>query len=341
MLYYGIRNRKFLHTGEDMNINSVGEFGLIDLIKQDTISDPGAVVIGIGDDAAAFWPAQDRLQLLTADMLVETVHFDLQWITPWQLGYKALAVNISDIAAMGGRPRQAVVSLALPKRCSVEFVLELYQGMKAIGREFGVNIVGGDTVSSPNNLVINVALTGDVVERNMIRRSGANPGELVLVSGTIGDSAAGLEWLLSGGKPEFQSHLVAAHVMPQPQVTIGQAAASAGATAMDDISDGLASEANEISSASKMGVVIYSEKLPISAELRKFASELGRDPVDYALYGGEDYQLLITMPAHAAMQFCHTYGCTVVGEVTSSRGVILETRGVRKKLEPKGFDHFR
>ena len=168
-----------------MNVESVGEFGLIELIKQNTIVAPDGVELGIGDDAAAFWPSPGKLQLITTDMLVETVHFDLRWISAWQLGYKALAVNISDIAAMGGAPHHAAVSLALPTKSSVEFVLELYEGMKAIGREYGVNIIGGDTVSSPDHIVINVTLTGDVSPQRMIRRSGARAGDKVLVQDVL------------------------------------------------------------------------------------------------------------------------------------------------------------
>lgn len=328
-----------------MSIKSVGEFGLIDLIKQNTIVVPDGVELGIGDDAAAFWPSPGKLQLVTTDMLVESVHFDLRWISAWQLGYKAMAVNISDIAAMGGAPRHGAVSLALPAKSSVEFVVELYEGMKAIAREYGVNIIGGDTVSSPDHIVINVTLTGDVLASGLIRRSGARLGDKVLVTGCVGNSAAGLEWLCSGGPPGQQANLVAAHVTPKPQVVVGQAAAAAGATAMDDISDGIASEANEIASASAVGLILYADRLPLSEELVRFAATAGRDPVDYALYGGEDYQLLLTMPADAAESFIRSQAgscCTVIGEVSSCKSVVLVSKdGSTKLLEPRGYNHFR
>jgi thiamine-monophosphate kinase len=328
-----------------MNLKALGEFGLIDLIKPGTIVDSNGLEIGIGDDAAAFWPASGRLQLLTADMLVETVHFDLQWISPWQLGYKSLAVNISDIAAMGGRPRQAAVSLALPQHSNVEFVVELYEGMKSIGREYGVNIIGGDTVSSPGPMVINVTLTGDVAAEAMIRRSGARPGDLVLVTGCIGDSAAGLAWLLAGNPVNQAPGLISAHLTPKPQVLLGQAAAAAGATAMDDISDGLASEANEIANASQVGIILYADKLPLSSELKCFASPNGQDCLDYALYGGEDYQLLFTMPPQAAQRFLRLEiagSCRVIGEVCAERQVtLIANDGSKLALQPKGYNHFR
>lgn len=327
-----------------MKLKEIGEFGLIDRIKAGTIADAGSVVAGIGDDAAAFWPAPGRLQLLTADMLVESIHFDLRWISPWQLGYKSLAVNISDIAAMGGTPRQAAVSLALPPAAEVEFVLELYEGMKAIGREYGVNIIGGDTVSSPGPLLINVTLTGDVAPGSMVRRSGAQPGDLVLVTGCLGDSAAGLAWLLAGNPADQAPSLVAAHLTPKPQVLLGQAAAAAGATAMDDISDGLASESNEIAAASKTGLILYTDKLPLSDALRQFA---GADEscLEYALYGGEDYQLLFTMPLAAAERFLRLQqakNCCVIGEVCSGQQVTLVGgNGSKIALKPKGYNHFR
>ncbi|MDF2500460.1 MAG: thiamine-monophosphate kinase [Anaerosporomusa subterranea] len=328
-----------------MNLKTLGEFGLIDLIKQGTIVEPNGLELGIGDDAAAFWPAPGRLQLLTADMLVETVHFDLKWISPWQLGYKSLAVNISDIAAMGGRPRQAAVSLSLPQTSSVEFVVELYEGMKSIGREYGVNIIGGDTVSSPGPIVINVTLSGDVVPERMIRRSGACPGDLVLVTGCLGDSAAGLAWLLAENPVEQTPHLISAHLTPKPQVSLGQAAAAAGATAMDDVSDGLASEANEIANASQVGIIIYADKIPLSSELQCFASRNGQDCLDYALYGGEDYQLLFTMPPQAAQRFLQLEiagSCRVIGEVCSERQVtLIANDGSKVAIKPKGYNHFR
>lgn len=232
-------------------LTEIGEFGLIELIKQGTINNHGSVIVGIGDDAAVLLPTPRQLQLLTTDMLVESVHFDLATTTPWQLGYKAIAVNLSDIAAMGGTPRHAVVSIALPVSTPTEFMMNLYQGMKEICREFSVNIVGGDTVASPQGLVINVTVAGEVEPTNLVRRSGAKQGDIVAVTGTLGNSAVGLD-LLSAGEWEdydFAWPLVTAHLTPRPQVKTGALLAAAGATSMDDLSDGLASEAHEIAAA--------------------------------------------------------------------------------------------
>lgn len=328
-----------------MKLKDVGEFGLIDLIKQDTLVDPADVIVGIGDDAAVYVPGVGKYELLTTDMLVENVHFDLSKTTAWQLGYKAIAVNLSDIAAMGGRPRHAVVSIGLPPHLSVDDVVDLYNGMKEICREFMVNIIGGDTVSSPAGLVINIGVVGEVEPDKLLRRSGARPGDLVVVTGTLGDSACGLELLFRPGWEEFSFAwpLVAAHLTPRPQMATGPALAACGATSADDISDGLASEANELARASGFSLRLFADKIPLSPELTQAAAMLGKKPLDYALFGGEDYQLVFTIGAE---QFASLpkgpVSFTAVGEVTDGQGVLLvDADGKSAGLEPKGYNHFR
>ncbi|HWR41820.1 thiamine-phosphate kinase [Sporomusa sp.] len=329
-------------------LQELGEFGLIDLIKQDTIHDHSSVVVGIGDDAAVVLPTPRQLQLLTADMLVESVHFDLTTTTPWQLGYKAIAVNLSDIAAMGGAPRHAVVSVALPRSTPADFVINLYKGMKEICREFSVNIVGGDTVSSPQGLVINVTVTGEVEPANLVRRSGAQPGDVVAVTGKLGSSAAGLD-LLTAGEWEDSSFawpLVTAHLTPRPQVKTGQLLAAAGATSMDDISDGLASEAHEIAKASQVGIKLYAGQIPLAPEVTEAADKFNKQAIDYALFGGEDFQLVFTMEPGKYEALLAAYpdlAVVRVGEVVdSSEGVTLvDEAGQAQKLEARGFNHFR
>lgn len=329
-------------------LNELGEFGLIDLIKQDTIYNHGSVVVGIGDDAAALLPTPRQLLLLTTDMLVESVHFDLATTTPWQLGYKSIAVNISDIAAMGGVPRHAVVSIAIPPSTSPDFVVNLYTGMKEICREFSVNIVGGDTVSSPRGIVINVTVSGEVEPVNLVRRSGAKPGDIVAVTGFLGNSAAGLSLLAAGEWEEydFAWSLVTAHLTPRPQVKAGQLLAACGATSMDDISDGLASEAHEIANASKVGIKLYANQIPLSADLRAAADKLGKQALDWALYGGEDFQLVFTMEPEQYESFRKTYpDVTVykVGEVVEvEQGVTLvDEMGQVHEINARGYNHFR
>lgn len=329
-------------------LTEIGEFGLIDLIKQDTIHDQGTVVVGIGDDAAVLLPTPRQLQLLTTDMLVESIHFNLTTTTPWQLGYKAIAVNLSDIAAMGGTPRHAVISVALPATTPTEFIINLYQGMKEICREYSVNIVGGDTVSSPQGLVINVTVAGEVEPANLVKRSGAKTGDIIAVTGVLGNSAAGLD-LLSVGEWEdyaFAWPLVTAHLTPRPQVKTGAILAAAGATSMDDLSDGLASESHEIAEASNVGVRLYAAQIPLSAELKQAVEKLDKQALDYALYGGEDFQLLFTMEPsnyetlladHPDLQLVR------IGEIVEvSQGVTLvDEEGRVQILEAQGYNHFR
>lgn len=331
-----------------MELEQLGEFALIDLIKQDTINKPDTVVIGIGDDAAVLKAAPGQLQLVTTDMLVEKVHFDLGTTSAWQLGYKAIGVNVSDIAAMGGIPRHAVVSIALPKDLPVDFVVQLYDGMKEICREFDVNIVGGDTVASPQGLIINVTVIGEAEPKLLQRRSGACIGDLVVVTGTLGDSGCGLDLLLKGNWQEenFFQVLTARHLMPKPQVKAGSLLAASGSTSMNDISDGLASEVNEIAAASHVGMRIYEEQIPLSAELLAAASLLKKIPVQYALYGGEDYQLVFTISPEKFNQLAKAeigIALTAVGEVTDeSQGVLLvHKEGNTSILEAKGYNHFR
>ena len=331
-----------------MNLKQIGEFGLIDLLKKDTIVDPANVVEGIGDDAAVLLSSPRQLQLITTDMMVEDIHFTTKTTTPWQLGYKSVAVNISDIAAMGGVPRHAVVSIAIPQHIDIEFITGLYGGMKEICREYGVNIVGGDTVSSPGGLVINVALLGEVEPSQLLKRSGAQSGDLVVVTGTLGNSGAGLELLTRGNweEHEFAWPLVTAHLTPRPQVRAGRALGAAGASSADDVSDGLSSEVNEIASASKIGMRIYEDRIPLSPELRQAAAHLNKPAVDFALYGGEDYQLLCTInPQHYSDSLASEAGMklTVIGEVTpAEQGVVLiESDGRTRRLEPRGYNHFR
>lgn len=330
-----------------MELKQLGEFGLIDLLKQDTIHEPGTVVAGIGDDAAVLLPTPRQLQLVTTDMMVEGIHFTLATTTAAQLGYKAIAVNLSDIAAMGGIPRHAVVSIALPPDTPVDFVVSLYQGMKEICRAHGVNIVGGDTVASMSGLVINVAVLGEVEPACVVRRSGAVPGDVVAVTNTLGDSAAGLDLLTQGDweQHEFAWPLVTAHLTPRPQVKVGQYLAVHGANSMDDISDGLASELHEIASASNVSLFVKAAAIPLSAEVKQTAAFLNKSPLDYALYGGEDFQLLFTMNPEQfqQLQAADTGAVFVaIGEVLPpGKGVVMiDDQENMHLLQPKGYNHF-
>ena len=335
-----------------------GELGLIRRIAG-LVGGPGPGVLrGIGDDTAVLEFAGGRL-LATVDMLVEGVHFDLSFITPWQLGRKALAVNLSDIAAMGGEPLFALVSLGLSGQVDEDFVEELYRGMVAMAETCGVGIVGGDTVRSPGGLIVDVAVLGRVAAP--LTRSGARPGDLVAVTGHLGASAAGLHWLLrqkerrpeafvgAAGEDGAVRSVVRAHLEPVPRLREAAELTATGlVTAMIDISDGLASEANHIARESGVGMVIYAEAIPVASATREVARLLGADPLAWALAGGEDYELLLTCAPGSEERLRKAVAATgtpltFIGEVVpAERGVTLVGGGgTVRALEPAGYDHLR
>jgi len=337
-----------------MKISEIGEFGLIERISKDTIINPKNIILGIGDDCAAYYTSPDKIVLATCDMLVENIHFTLSTCSPRQLGRKAMAVNISDIAAMGGIPRQALFSLGAASSTSVEFIDQLADGMKEEAKLFEVNIVGGDTVRSPLGLVINITLIGEVETDLIIRRDTANPGDLIVVTGELGGSAAGLALLLGEGKSSLVSpgifrEVKEAHLSPVPAVKEGRIIAKNKlATAMIDISDGLSSDLTRICEASRVGAKVYASQIPLLPAAESVAKLLKKDPLDFALYGGEDYKLLFTVSpekVEIARNLFYTELKTKVTEV----GVIREEQeGIKLKdlqgkvadLKPKGYNHF-
>ena len=326
-----------------MKINEIGEFGLIDILKQNTINNKDNIIKGIGDDAAVFSVENNLLQLATTDMLVEGIHFNREFITAWQLGYKAIAVNFSDIAAMGGTPTNILISLAIPSDIDVDFMVQLYDGMKYLTKKFKANIIGGDTVASLQGLVINVTVLGTVPLPLVKYRSGAKNGDLVVVTGDLGSSAAGLEILLNKYEPEQYEILVKKHLMPFPQLNYGEIIANY-ANSMNDISDGLASEANEISTASEVGIMLKENKMPVLKETKEVAKVFQKDVLDYVLFGGEDYQLVFTItPEKLTKLQGELNDLTIVGEVCSSfNGVKLERNdGTIIDIKSKGYNHFR
>lgn len=331
-----------------MKISELGEFELIDKITAGCICSPATVVQGIGDDAAVLLPSLRKLQLATADMLVENIHFTLATISPYQLGWKAVAVNLSDIAAMGGVPLHVLVSLGLPKNSSVAFVDELYAGMKEICHKFQVNIVGGDMVASPDAMVINVTALGEIEPARLVKRSGAQVGDLLLVTGTLGDSAGGLQALQSDQvfSEAKVTRLINAHLTPVPRVEAGQMLAALGATSMDDISDGLAEEIHAVTQASGVGARIYRKSIPLSSELLACADILSMRPEELAVFGGEDYELLFTLPPEKMLELQQAnlpVSCAVIGEITEAEDgiTIVNEEGYAEQLGRRGYNHFR
>jgi thiamine-monophosphate kinase len=282
---------------------------------------------------------------------VEGRHFDLKTISPWQLGAKAMAVNLSDCAAMGAKPAYAVVSLGAPKDFPVKDLEAFYDGLKEWGNSFGAKVVGGDTVGS-EKLVVNVALIGEVEKGRALKRSGAKAGDALFLTGTVGDSAAGLHSLQhpSAKGSEAAPLLVKKHLTPLPRFTVGRhLVLKRLATAAIDLSDGLSTALHQLCRESGIGVELHEEGLPLSPSLLHYCSERGLDPLEFALHGGEDYELLFTVPLpkipEVLRQVPAETGTAVkaVGRMTpKAKGVTLITRkGQRKPLEMKGFDHFK
>jgi thiamine-monophosphate kinase len=325
-----------------------GEFKLIERIKRWVGPPSSRVFLGIGDDAAVALPPAEKL-LTTIDMLVEGVHFDFSYMTPRELGHKALAVNLSDIAAMGGEPWYALVSLGLNDSLGETSVEAFYAGMLALAQKYGVEIIGGNLVRSPDRVIVDISIIGQSKGR-VLSRQGANPGDVVAVTGYPGASAAGLAILKKLGRNGIASlpTLGQAHLMPEPRVREGQALAQlAGVTALIDISDGIANEANHLASSSEVRVQLDREKFRFSSETQQAASQMGKDPLDWALRGGEDYELLVTLvpatagQAEAALKKLGT-PLTVVGQVSADgSGVVLKAgNGEVSLLPPGGWDHF-
>ena len=317
-----------------MKISDIGgEFALISRITGKI--DDSNVVFGVGDDAAVLKLDDRKYMLLTADMLVEDDHFDLKWSTPFQIGKKAMVSNISDIAAMGGIPKYALVSASFSTDTEVEFVEELIRGMNDAGKKAGVNIIGGDTTHG-KNLVINIALTGEVEKENLCLRSAANPGDIIFVTGDLGKSKAGLELLRKNIKGYVKDNLEPNHRLEQ-----GRKLAQIGIKAMIDVSDGLASEVKHICEMSNVGAQVYKDKIPISENTRQSAKSLGKDPYDFALYGGEDFELVFTAPKEKKQEILEAVkDVTVVGEITEQDKGIWLVEKVKKKEFGSGFDHF-
>ena len=334
-------------------LRTIGERPLIDLIRQRFPSPPALLPVGIGDDAAVAVPPKGALEVLTTDALVEGVHFDLAFCSFADIGYKALAVNVSDIAAMGGSPRLALLSLVLPNRLMIEEVTALLDGFGGMAAEAGIALAGGNLTTTPGPLVVDVTVVGAVGPRKMLTRAGARPGDAVYVTGTLGAAATGLAWLRSAGAgpadvpdEEDLAAAVARYRRPAPRSRAGALLGRLrAASACMDLSDGLGDAARQIAAASGVGITIDAGRLPILAGVRRWNLERGVDPVRLAAGGGDDYELLFTVPSRrrgrfrTAVQQARGLPMTLIGEVTASRDVLLLRDGAEEEL-PAGFSHF-
>ncbi|MDN4526380.1 thiamine-phosphate kinase [Fictibacillus fluitans] len=306
-----------------------------------------SVIQGIGDDAALVrGSAWD--QIVCLDTMVEGIHFTNQTMAPYHVGYKALAANISDIAAMGGVPLYYLVSIAIPSTWKEEGLSQVYKGMADLAEAYEMDLIGGDTVSTKGPLVLSVTVMGQVEPGRKLLRSNAKPGDVVFLSGTVGESAGGLSLLLERSvKGEFtaeEAQLVKAHQLPEPHVGPGRILAASGKrVALNDISDGVASEANEIAEASGVVLTLFHGKLSRSSVLRMYPED---QQDQWIFYGGEDYKLIGTMSPDdfsQAASACEKtgYTLTVIGEVSSGEpGVRLKRGSQVEPLLKAGYNHF-
>lgn len=325
----------------------VGERAIIARIRARVPADPASIVVGIGDDAAVVEPARGALEVLTTDGLVEGIHFDHRFSRPFDIGWKALAVNVSDVSAMGAAPRVALLSLALPASLAIDALDELIDGFMALASEARVTLAGGNITRSPGPLMVDVTVTGSVRRRDVLRRDGARPGDGVFVTGSLGAGLAGLEFLRSGGPGNDEmSGCVERYRRPVPRYRIGAVLGRArAATACMDLSDGLADAARQIGEASRVGVRLSAEALPVEAGARRWFEAQGRDAAASAASGGDDYELLFTVPRKRNGRLRHVLEhargvpITRIGEITSEREAVLVRDGRPEPLPP-GFVHF-
>jgi len=304
-------------------------------------------LLGIGDDAAGYVPEAGKLELVTTDALVEGVHWDFRWQTAESLGRKAAAVNLSDIAAMGGVPQRAYLTLALPRNAAVAKVDAFLKSFIQTMRTEGVRLAGGDTVASTGPWMISVTLQGVVSRNRMLTRDGARPGDLLLATGELGAAAAGLAVLKRSARPLGWEEVARKFREPEARLAAGQSLAASGkVTAMLDLSDGLAGDLQRLAEASRVGARIYADLLPVSLATRMAGRMLAVEPLTWALTGGEDYELLMTCkPQHAGILIEKVRAesgvpVSIIGEIVPRRqGLTMRMPDSRIKPLPAGWEH--
>ncbi|MBI2654505.1 thiamine-phosphate kinase [Candidatus Woesearchaeota archaeon] len=318
-----------------MRIKDIGgEFALIERIRKKTKLYSKDVVAGIGDDAAVLSYDKNNYLLFTTDALIENAHFSLKYSTPEQIGMKAIEQNVSDIAAMGGLPKFAVISLSLPKNINVKFVDGLYDGINKKAKKYKISIVGGNITHS-KEIVVNVALLGFVEKNYLALRSRAKIGDLIFCSGNVGKSTAGLELLRHNKK----GNSIKYHLEPQSRLDLARKLVKIGINSMTDVSDGVASEIRHICEESKVGVIIYADKIPISKNTIDDSKKIGKNALDFALYGGEDFELVFTAPKNKVKQL-KKYDASVIGETVNKKYGMKLVKNNKEYNLGSGFDHF-
>jgi thiamine-monophosphate kinase len=327
-----------------MKLSELGEFNLINRLVKMIEAPPESVIVGIGDDAAA-WYTGDTITLATTDTLIEDVHFKQEY-APWRdVGWKALAVNVSDIAAMGGVPQYALVTLAVPTESALTPVEQIYKGLTDCAHDYGVAIIGGDLVRAAQ-VSVSVALIGragldEEGEQRLMRRDGAQAGHVLAITGSLGDSAAGLRRCLSGAPAD--DPLVRAHLHPRPPLETAAIAVRLGVSCAIDISDGLVQDLGHICELTGLGALIRTESLPLSQPLR---TGYPHDAIQLACGGGEDYQLLFAAPAETIrlLRTLSDVRVTPIGQMeehVGQRPRVIDSSGNQVRIESTGWDQLK
>lgn len=338
-----------------LTIEELGEFGLIDVLTKNLTLNQSNTVAGVGDDAAVI-DIGDKYLLLSKDLLLEGIHFDMTYQPLRHLGFKAVAVNLSDIYAMNGTPTHILVGIGISSRYTLEAIEEIYAGMKMACEKFNIDFVGGDTTSSVQGLVISVTAIGIVAKDRVVYRGPALPNELVCVSGDLGGAYAGL-LILEREKAEFKAnpnmqpdlqgneYVLERFLKPEPREDIVKILKELKVkpTAMIDISDGLASEIKHICKHSDLGCTVYEDKIPIDQQTYDTARSFNLDPTMFALNGGEDYELLFTIKQEDYEKVKNIPEITVIGHLTDKNsGINLVTKsGVVVEIKAQGWDHLK
>lgn len=339
---------------ERTEISTLGEFGLIDHLTRNNETRNVSTIVSVGDDAAVI-DHFGKQTVVTTDMLVEGIHFDLMYTPLKHLGYKSVVVNLSDVYAMNATPTQITLSIAFSNRFSLEALEEFYEGVYTACERYGVDLVGGDTTSSQKGLIISVTALGEVAPGRFVKRSTARKGDLLCVSGFLGGAFLGLTILErekkifaeTGAQPDLegQTYIVGRMLKPEARKDIIEffAEQSVTPTAMIDISDGLSSEILHICKQSNLGCILYEDKIPVFEEARQFAYKLELDPTACALSGGEDYELLFTIAQEDYEKIKSNDQISVVGYMTEpGEGSHIITRGGnRHELVAQGWNHVR
>lgn len=337
-------------------VSEIGELQLIKTLGHGFSSAGTRPLLGIGDDAAILAHPPSTHLIISTDLLVEDIHFSKQTSTFYDIGYKAAVANLSDIAAMGGTPTYILVAVSLPSHVKYEDWKNMYRGLSVPCKAHGVQLVGGDTSASRSSLFLAITILGQVKPGHALTRSGAQEGDIIYVSGSLGNSSAGLVWLAEHHSVsklstlrQPEKFLASRHLRPTPRLALGQMLSSRGlASAALDLSDGLSGDIGHLCRQSRVGALIQEARLPLSSQLLTYASQISVNPLTWALHGGEEYELLFTVPPkeqhrlESAVKLLRV-PATAIGVITSRRSGLQITRqnGRTQKLVSRSYAHFQ